>query len=230
MLQKLTAEIRLCYWRADEYARRARAARAEPVRTEYVHREQRWLRLARSYELQQRLALMIDENSKCKAARDPGIGQVNFDGPAPKMPGAGRWGNEPEHLQTELIAVVDDDGYARAGLCALIESLGHSAAMFASAEDYLASGTNESTACLFLDVHLPGMSGPDLQAYLIAAERCPPIIFATGRFEQHVRDRVLEAGALAYLTKPCSEKALLDCIGRVLAQRQPCRHALAILE
>jgi hypothetical protein len=65
MLQKLTAEIRLCYWRADEYARRARAARAEPVRTEYVHREQCWLRLARSYELQQRLALMIDENSKC---------------------------------------------------------------------------------------------------------------------------------------------------------------------
>lgn len=114
-----------------------------------------------------------------------------------------------------LIAIVDDDQYARSGLGFLIESLGCREITFVSAEDYLASDMRENNACLILDVHLPGMSGPDLQAYLIAEGRCPPLIFVTGRFEEDVRKRVIEAGALGYLTKPCNE-ALLHCIGKAL--------------
>lgn len=149
--------------------------------------------------------------------------QVNFNDSAAatawlKFQETRQRSGDPTHFQGELIAIVDDDGYARAGLRALIESLGHRAATFASAEDYLASGASQSAACLILDVHLPGMSGPDLQAHLIAARRYPPIIFATGRFEEHVRKRVIEAGALGYLTKPWSETALLDCIGKVFAK------------
>jgi FixJ family two-component response regulator len=87
---------------------------------------------------------------------------------------------------------------------------------FASAEDYLASNTTESTACLILDVHLPGMNGPELQARLLAGAHCPPTVFVTGRFEEHVRKRVTEAGALGYLIKPCDVKALLHCIAPVL--------------
>lgn len=123
--------------------------------------------------------------------------------------------NDPKDLQNELVAIVDDDEYARAGLRALIESLGYRAATFAAAEEYLASHMRESAACLILDVHLPGMSGPDLQAHLITEGRCPPTIFVTGRFEEHVRKRVVEAGALGYFIKLCNEHALLNCIGTV---------------
>lgn len=119
-------------------------------------------------------------------------------------------------LQNELIAIVDDDEYARRGLETLIESLGHRAATFASAEEYLASDIKKSTSCLILDVHLPGMSGPDLQAHLITEGRCPPAIFVTGRSEEHVRQRVMQAGALGYFIKLCDEHALLSCIGTVL--------------
>jgi FixJ family two-component response regulator len=114
-----------------------------------------------------------------------------------------------------LIAIVDDDQYTRSGLGFLIESLGCSVAMFVSAEDYLAADASENKACLILDVHLPGMSGPDLQAYLIAEGGCPPIIFVTGRFDEDVQKRVIEAGALGYLAKPCNE-ALLHYIGKAL--------------
>ena len=124
--------------------------------------------------------------------------------------------NDLTRLQNELVAIVDDSEFARAGLRALIESLGHRAATFAAAEEYLASHTRENVACLILDVHLPGMSGPDLQARLIAERRCPPTIFVTGRFEEHVRKRVVEAGALGYFIKVCNECALLNCIGTVL--------------
>lgn len=122
-------------------------------------------------------------------------------------------------LQNELIAIVDDDEYARAGLRVLIESLGHRAASFASAEEYLASDISKSTSCLILDVHLQGISGPDLQAHLITEGRCPPTIFVTGRFEEHVRKRVMQAGALGYFIKLSNEYALLNCIGMVLRRK-----------
>ena len=142
------------------------------------------------------------------------MGHVNTDGMA-----AGTAWTELSGLQTdnapELITIVDDDEYARAGLRSLAESLGHRTAAFASAEEYLASDIRESTSCLILDVHLPGMSGPELQAHLITEGHCPRTIFVTGRFEEQVRKRVIEAGALGYFIKSCNKYALFNCIGTV---------------
>jgi CheY-like chemotaxis protein len=215
MLASLGEEIRLCYREAEDCARRAETAPTETLRADHLRRERSWLELARSYELQQRLALFINEDLRGKI--DGRTGHVAAAGAATatawvEPPASDRTVDDPEHLQDELIAIVDDDDYARRGLRALIESRGCSAAALASAEDYLASAANESIACLILDVHLPGMSGPDLQARLIAGGRCPPTVFVTGRFEEHLRKRVIAAGALGYLSKPCNEKALFDCI------------------
>jgi FixJ family two-component response regulator len=103
---------------------------------------------------------------------------------------------------------VDDDQTVRDGLDMLVASLGYSGAMFASAEDYLVSDVKQRARCLILDVHLGGMSGPDLQSRLLADGYGTPVIFLTARFEEHVRDRVMEAGAFGYLIKPCDETIL----------------------
>jgi DNA-binding NarL/FixJ family response regulator len=39
----------------------------------------------------------------------------------------------------------------------------------------------------------------------------------TGRFDEKTRDRVIAAGALAYLTKPCDQNALIGCIETALS-------------
>jgi len=111
-----------------------------------------------------------------------------------------------------LIAIVDDDTYARDGMNALVESYGYLGARFATTEEYLASNIVDKTACLILDVHLPGMNGPDLQDRLLADGYRIPIVFVTGAFDEAIRTRVLRAGALCYLSKPCSENALIDCL------------------
>jgi FixJ family two-component response regulator len=144
----------------------------------------------------------------CADRLAPGTARVNLRGHRPD--------SDAKRRQNDLIIIVDDDEYARAGLKALIESLGHRAVTFASAEEYLDSNIRESTSCLILDVHLLGMSGPDLQTHLIIQGCCPPTIFVTGRFEEHVRQRVIEAGALGYFIKLSNEYALLNCIGTVL--------------
>jgi CheY-like chemotaxis protein len=223
MLQSLSEEIRLCYRRAEHYAREAKTAPTEELRTSYLRYERSWLELARSYELQQRLTLFINENRKRKTMglADMGHGSADRTAANParmKLSGLSQTANEPIPLESGMIAVVDDDDCVRDGLSTLIESRGRRTAAFASGEGYLASDVKEYTACLILDVHLPGMSGPDLQAHLIADGYCIPIVFVTGRFDEQVRSRVLTAGAFGYLTKPCDDNALFNCIERALRQ------------
>jgi FixJ family two-component response regulator len=74
-----------------------------------------------------------------------------------------------------LIAIVDDDTYARDGLNALVESHGYRGARFSTTEGYLASNIADRTACLILDVHLPGMNGPNKKAPALLPGQVPPV-------------------------------------------------------
>jgi CheY-like chemotaxis protein len=217
MLQSLSEEIRLCYRRAEHFSHQAKVAQSERLRADYLFHEQGWLKLAHSYEVQRHLALFIHETKKRENGGDLNIGPIRADAAAAataclEVPAPSKPGDEPGHLPDGVIAIVDDDDCARDGLSALIESRGRRAATFASAEDYLAAEAREHTVCLILDVHLPGMSGPDLQARLIAEGCRLPTVFVTARHQDHVQKRVIAAGALGYLSKPCDEKALFDCI------------------
>jgi len=120
--------------------------------------------------------------------------------------------------RNELIAIVDDDPWACEGMNSFVASLGYLGATFMSAEDYLGSDLKQRTRCLILDVHLCGMSGPELQARLLTDGYCIPVIFVTARFEERVRDRVMGAGAFGYLSKPCDEDALIDCLERAVGR------------
>src|SRR5262249_42691966 len=90
------------------------------------------------------------------------------------------------------------------------------AASFTSAEDFLKSGRVPDTSCLITDVHLPGMSGVELQSRLIVEGHHIPIIFITGFPEEAIRTRVLKDGAIAYLSKPLQEQSLITCLDQVL--------------
>src|ERR1700722_1940435 len=63
--------------------------------------------------------------------------------------------------------IVDDDDSTRRAARRLIKSFGLAVETFASADDFLATGLIAATACLVLDVHMPGLSGLELQSRLI---------------------------------------------------------------
>jgi CheY-like chemotaxis protein len=115
-----------------------------------------------------------------------------------------------------LVCVVDDDRWSREGINCYLDSCGYNCAAFRTAEDYLSADAVGETACLVADVHLPGMWGPELQQRLIADGYRIPIIFVTGYFDERTRDRVLRAGAIAYLAKPWCEKTLSGCLEKAL--------------
>jgi FixJ family two-component response regulator len=96
-------------------------------------------------------------------------------------------------------------------------SLGYDTATFSSAEEFLESGQLETTACLISDMHMSGLSGAELQDRLVDRGHRVPIIFVTGFPEEHLRGRVLKAGAIGYLSKPFNVEHLILCLDIALA-------------
>jgi FixJ family two-component response regulator len=115
-----------------------------------------------------------------------------------------------------LISIVDDDDSLRNSLDNLIRSVGFHAQGFSSAEAFLNSNQVHDTACLILDVRLPGMNGLELQRQIVAANWKVPIIFITSHADGHTQARALEAGAVDYLYKPFREEQLLNAIDTAL--------------
>ena len=117
-----------------------------------------------------------------------------------------------EGILTNLISVIDDDASMCKMLTRMIRSIGLNVAAFTSAEEFLSSGCLAGSACLILDVDLPGMSGIDLQQQLNASSQHIPIIFISGQSDEQTRKRALKAGAAGFFKKPFSIDSLLDTI------------------
>lgn len=123
----------------------------------------------------------------------------------------------PVRRTCALVAVVDDDESVRESLPDLLRAFGFSARGFASAEDFLASDCLSQTDCLVLDISMPGMTGPELQAELAHRQRIP-IVFITAHADDATRSRVIDAGAVDCLLKPFSESSLLAALNTALGR------------
>ena len=115
-----------------------------------------------------------------------------------------------------VISVVDDDASVRAATTRLLKSLGFTAHAFASANEFLQSPRLRDTSCLIADVQMPGMSGVQLQEYLIAQGHSTPIIFITAFPEDSIREQAMNAGAICFLSKPFDGARLIECVDRAL--------------
>ena len=116
-----------------------------------------------------------------------------------------------------MIAIVDDDDAVRERWRPWCESLGYDTATFGSAEAFLNYEQISGTSCLVTDLHMPGLSGLDLQNRLIAQGYRIPMIFLTGYPDENVRKRAMKAGAVAFLSKPCDGDHLLGCLEKALS-------------
>ena len=74
----------------------------------------------------------------------------------------------------------------------------------------------QKTSCLIADVHMPGMSGVELQQHLSASGHRMPIIFMTGLPDYATRARVIGDGAIGYLGKPLCMQALQASLNKAL--------------
>ena len=115
---------------------------------------------------------------------------------------------KPKHL----VVIVDDDPSICQATASLLRANGFKAASFCTAAEFLNSPQLDEVGCLILDLHLPGMSGLELLRHL-ADENCKiPTICISADGTSGARQEVMRAGAVAFLSKPFSEDALLKSI------------------
>lgn len=100
----------------------------------------------------------------------------------------------------------------------LLEASGLEATSFASAEEFLASEERRRTACLVLDIRLPGLSGFELCERLSGEGLAARAIYVTAHDDPISRERAAREGA-PYFVKPVTADALLASIAQVLVAR-----------
>jgi len=114
-----------------------------------------------------------------------------------------------------MIAVVDDDVSVRRSLLRLLRSAGFQVAVFDSGESFLAQDKDLLPACLILDIHLAGISGPDLKHELNQRGLDVPTIFITAHDEEATQASLRNFPGVPCLRKPFPGSSLLDLIRAV---------------
>jgi FixJ family two-component response regulator len=119
-----------------------------------------------------------------------------------------------------LVTIVDDDESVCRSLERVVGSLGLTVHSYRSAEAFLASADSRDSRCLILDVRLPGMSGLELQRLLTVLNQPIPIVFITAYGSDELRVDAMNAGAIAVLSKPFGDEALIASVSAALEARR----------
>lgn len=118
------------------------------------------------------------------------------------------------------VLVVDDHPPMRT-LCRVnLEAAGFRVLEAADGAEALAAVDLDRPDLILLDIMMPGVSGWEVAAALIADRSTDriPVIFITARSGVPDRIRALELGAHAYLTKPFDPAGLATTVTKVLDQ------------
>ena len=119
--------------------------------------------------------------------------------------------HQPISHHEPWVGIVDDDASLRTALARALRGNGIRAQTFESAEAFLHRVDGGEPECIVLDIHLPGMSGFELQELLAARGAEPPIIFITGH-DDLLAQRARVHGTSGHLRKPFDTAALVSLI------------------
>ena len=111
-----------------------------------------------------------------------------------------------------MISIVDDEAPVRKALGRLLRASGFDVETFPSGPEFLDSLRRHLPDCTILDLHLPGLSGLEVQQRLRQENIAVPCIIITGKDEPGLGERALASGAAAFLRKPLDQEALLAAI------------------
>lgn len=120
----------------------------------------------------------------------------------------------------DKVYIVEDDQSVREALAALVESEGFEAQVFNSAEQLLAGIDRPSeggSACMLLDVRLPGVDGLTLMKRLSHDYPSLPVILISAHTDVPLAVRAMKQGVVDVIEKPFNGDEVLGRIRDALA-------------
>jgi FixJ family two-component response regulator len=120
-----------------------------------------------------------------------------------------------------LVVVIEDDPASQKTLARVLRTGGFDTAIYASAEEFLASPPRSTPIGLLLDLRLGGMSGLDLQRRLRSEGSTLPVIVITAFDDARNREQAERLGCVAYLRKPCEAETILALLRGLVRDDPP---------
>ena len=117
-----------------------------------------------------------------------------------------------------IVAVVDDEDDVRHSLHRLLRAAGFEVLVYGSGTEFLRHVTDSSPDCVVLDMHMPRLTGLDVQAVLHERGLSLPVVILTGNETTEMRAAALAAGVDGYLAKPVDDDVLIGAIVAAMHQ------------
>jgi len=111
-----------------------------------------------------------------------------------------------------LVHVVDDDEAVREGVSILLEASGYEVSPHESGAAFLRVLDNLSPGCVLLDIHMPEISGLEVQAALRERSVDWPVIVLTGQGDIGIAVGAMKNGAFEFIEKPYENQMLLETL------------------
>jgi len=118
----------------------------------------------------------------------------------------------------QTVYVIDDDASTRELLAWLMKRNTLACETFADPRAFLKAYRPGGAACLILDLHMPGMTGLDLQKMLNEQGVHLPVIFLSGRADVPKAVEAVKCGAVDFVEKPFDYKRIVELVRECLAR------------
>ena len=110
-----------------------------------------------------------------------------------------------------IVFIIDSDVAVLDAVGSMIRSAGWQPVTASSAEEFLRLPRVTRPSCLLVDLHLPGLTGLDLQRRVFDRTEMP-VIFMSRIADVRATVQAMKAGAFEFLTKPFASDVLLNTL------------------
>jgi FixJ family two-component response regulator len=118
------------------------------------------------------------------------------------------------------VHVVDDEPAVTVVIARVLRKAGYRVETWNDPQTFLAGASPEPPCCVVLDLHMPGLTGVELQSRLVARECPPAIVFVSGGADVPSSVRAMKAGAVDFLQKPFKNDDLVAAVAAAMARNQ----------
>jgi len=123
-----------------------------------------------------------------------------------------------------VVYIVDDDLSFQTAIRRRLQLAGYEVQIYSSAQQFIDQQPDDGRlGCLLVDVKIPGLGGPELQARLHEAGSTLPVVFVSADNDINTVVQTVKAGAEDFLVKPVTSDVLLAAIERAIARHDVSR-------
>jgi len=133
-------------------------------------------------------------------------------------------------MKESLVYIVDDDQTVLESVQNSLRSVGMLVRAYHSAEQFIPDFCPHNTACLIVDLQMPGMTGMALIEWLRARQIEMPVIVLSGHGNIPAVVESMKLGAAEFLEKPIDDRVLVNRVRQLLQSEITRREDLAKIQ